>query len=125
MGRVVVVDPGATVVVDSGATVVVVEVASDGAAVVVASASVVDVVSGVEDGTALGAGSELHAPATNTTTIGRAIRSFTSACLHDAGGRGRFVGVARNATTLCLVHASQQVDAEDEEDNKAEYGRPR
>ena len=79
MARVVVVDPGATVVVDSGATVVVVEATSDGAAVVVASASVVDVVSGVEDGTALGDGSELHAPATNTTTIGKTIRSLTSA----------------------------------------------
>ena len=124
IGSVVVVDSGATVVVDSDPTVVVVDAGPSGSLVVVVSGPAVDVVAGTEDGTVLGADSEVQATATSTTAIGRMIRSRTSVGLDNSGSLGGLVGLAGDAATLRLIDTRQQVDAEDEEDDQSQHGRP-
>jgi hypothetical protein len=124
IGSVVAVDSDATVVVDSDATVVVVDAEPAGSVVVVVWGPAVDVVAGAEDGTVLGADSEVQAAATSSTTIGRRIRSPTSVGLDNSGSLGGLVGLAGHATTLRLIDTRQQVDAEDEEDDQSQDGRP-
>lgn len=116
---------GSVVVVDSDATVVVVEAEPAGSVVVVVSglAGVEDGL-GVEDGTVLGAGSEVQAAATSSTTIGMTNRSLMSVRLDNPGGLGRSVGFAGHATALGFIDPCQQVDAEDEEDDQSQDGGP-
>ena len=116
---------GSVVVVDSDATVVIVSSGTRRFLVVVVSglAGVEDGL-GVEDGTVLGAGSEVQAAATRSTTIGMTNRIFMSVRLDNPGGLGRSVGFAGHTTAFGFIDPCQQVDAEDEEDDQSQDGGP-
>lgn len=115
---------GIDVVVDPDATVVIVDAGPSGSIVVVVSGTAVDVVVGAEDGTVRDVDSAVQAAATSSTTIGMTNRSLTSARLNNSGSFGGLVGLASHATALGLIDARQQVDAEDEEDDQSQDGRP-
>ena len=92
--------------------------------VVVAWAATVDVADGIDVVAVVGAGSEVHAAAIRATTIGRTNRVRTSVRLNNASGFGCLVRFASDPAALLLIHAGEEVDAEDEEDDQAEYSGP-